>query len=93
MAGAATSIIFVATKQTRVCRDKTHLSFVTKVCLPRQNTCFVRDKSMLATTKLCLSRQNILLSRQAYFCRDKRRILSSSFFKGATIPNLHSVTT
>ena len=59
LAGAATSIIFVATKHV-----------------------FCRYKSMFVATKVCLSRQNYVfvttnvLSRQAYFCRDKRRVLS-----------------
>ena len=42
--------------------DKTFVS--TKLCLSRQTFC--RDKSFVAT--------NILLSPQAYFCRDKRRV-------------------
>jgi len=67
VAGAATSLIFVATKvlswqtllwQTHVCRDKTHL------------WC---DKSMLALTKL--------LSWQNYVCRDKRCGLCLSWQK------------
>ena len=59
LVGAATSIIFVA---TRVCHDKTRLlsrqntSFVTtKVCLLRQHFC--RDKIMFIVTNMCLSRQ------------------------------------
>ena len=64
-AGAATSIIFVATKglsrQTRACRD-IHV-FVTA------KHAFGRNKGMLVATKLCLS-------LQAYFGRDKRRALS-----------------
>ena len=65
LAGAATSIIFVATKvlswQTHLCHDKTHLLSQWKY------TC--RNKTFVAT-KLCLSQQK-LLSWQAYFCRDK----------------------
>jgi len=59
LAGAATSIIFVATK---FCRDK--LSFVaTNTCLLKWQNVFCRDKSMLAATNTCLSRQK--------FCRNK----------------------
>ena len=69
LAGAAISIICVATKQTRICCDK-HV-FVAKKHV------FCRDKSMLVT-----SRQNygcrhnshhktLFLSRQKYTCRDK----------------------
>ena len=63
LAGATTSIIFVATKvvllqQKYACRDKTFVA--KKLCLSRQ--IFFHD--------------NIILSRQAYFCRDKRRVLS-----------------
>ena len=35
------------------------------------NTCFSRQNTYIVATKECLSRQNIILSRQAYFCRDK----------------------
>ena len=51
LAGAATSIIFVATK-----------------------VCVCRDKHNFVATKLVGT--SLLLSRQAYFCRDKRRVLS-----------------
>ena len=58
MAGAATSIIFVATKvllrQTRICREN--------VFVETKHVC-CRDKSMLAERKLLL--------RQNYVCRDK----------------------
>ena len=61
MAGAAASIIFVATKlrqtrQTRVCSDKTRLFVATKLC---QYT-FCREKCFVAT--------NIIWSRQTYIC-------------------------
>ena len=87
LARAATSTIFVATKLTRVCRDKTRpLSRQKYAC---------RDKRFVAT-KLCLLRQktkriatnvlsrkifvatNTCLSRQTYFCRDKRPVLHLS---------------
>ena len=38
---------------------------MTNTRLSRQNTFF------FVATKVCLSRQNIILSRQAYFCRNK----------------------
>ena len=74
LTGAATSIIFVATKkllqQTRVCCNK-HLFVATK-----HVSC--RNKSMLAVTKLC-SWQNLwqnlchdrYLSRQTHVCRGR----------------------
>ena len=64
--------IFVAIKdvlssrQTRVCRDKSKL-VATEVSLSGQTV--YRDKIMFVATKICLS-------RQAFFCRDKRRVLS-----------------
>ena len=68
LAGAATSIILVATKHV-FCRDKNMLA-VTNV-LSRQNY-VCRDKIFLSRQT---SRQKFCL-RQAYFCRDKRRVLS-----------------
>ena len=51
-------------------------SFVpTKVCLPRQNFCL--DKIMFVAIKLCnMFLATKVLSRQAYFCHDKRHVLS-----------------
>ena len=54
LAAAATSIIFVATKDV-FCREK-HVFVETKMSLSRQNY-VCRDKSELVATKLCLSRQ------------------------------------
>ena len=66
LAGTATSIIFVATKvlsgQTRVCRDKTCI-------LSRQNYVCC-NKTFVAT--------NIILSRQAYLCRDKHVFVATN---------------
>ena len=66
LAGAATSIIFVAIKRfvaTNMCLSRQNTSFITtKVCLSRQNFC--RDKIMFVATITCLSRQK-------YTCRDK----------------------
>ena len=68
LAGAATSIIFVVTKDMFCC-DK-HVFVVIKVCLSQQNFCHDKitfvvaniygDKHMLVATKV--------LSQQAYFC-------------------------
>ena len=59
LAGAATSIIFVAT----------NTSFVpTKVCLSRQKYFSRQTKHNFAATNV--------LSQQAYFCCDKRRVFS-----------------
>ena len=89
LSGAATSIIFVATK---FCRDKSMLYFC-------------RDKIMFVTTKLlsrqifvagntCLSRQNtafvVTKLRKYHFCRDKtntclsRQILAACNKRGAS---------
>ena len=72
---------------TNICLARQKYDFLDKLCLARlffaTNTKhnFCRDKSILVATKLCLSRQifiatNIILSRQAYFCQDKRHVLS-----------------
>ena len=68
LAGAATSITFVATKplsQQRFCHDK-HVFVSTIACLSRQNVFFC-DKYMLVAAKLLL--------RQNYVCRDKYVLL------------------
>ena len=84
LVGTATSIIFVMTKvlswQIHVCHDKTFVS--TSILLSRQ--CF-ETKLLLQQTRICLGKYsswksfvptNIILSQQAYFCRDKRHVLS-----------------
>ena len=80
LAGAATSIIFVATnllsRQTRICR---HKSFVaTNTCLPPQKFC--RDKHVFAATKHVLTKAfvatKLCLSRQR-FCRDKHTFVAT----------------
>ena len=70
---------FVATK---VFHDE-HISVATNTCLSWQNMFFVITKSMLmlVTTKyFCCNKQVFVatkaLSRQAYFCRDQKRVLS-----------------
>ena len=95
LAGAATSIIFVA---TMTCLSQQNTSFVmTKVCLSRQN--FSRAKHIFVETKH-LSRQcltkgfvatSLLLSRQTHvsrykkkvFCRDKSMLVfvSSNIYR------------
>ena len=75
-------IMFVATKY--FCRDE-HMFCRDKNTFVVTKHVFCRDKSKLVVTKV-LSWQNYLLrqmfvatncwSRQAYFCRDKRRVLS-----------------
>ena len=87
LAGAATSMIFDATKHV-FCRDKS-MFVATKVCLSRQKYA-CRDKSMLVATKVCLSRQKyacrdksmfvatkVCLSRQKYACRDKNMLVAT----------------
>ena len=79
--------VFVATKDV-FCRDKhmrdAYFCRHKHVCVATKHV-FYRDKSMLVTkllsrqkyfvaTNIILSPQN--LSRQAYFCRDERRVLS-----------------
>ena len=72
LAGTATSIIFVATKQVFCC-DRNFVP--TNIILSPQ-------KMLVATKdKVNFSRQNYVcrdksLSREAYVCRDKRRLLS-----------------
>ena len=60
LAGAATSIIFVATKLL-----SRQIFVATKVCLSRKKHNFVSTN---------------VLSRQAYFCRDKRRVCCDKTF-------------
>ena len=73
LAGAATSIMFLflfffLLLFLVVVVVATNTSFLaTNVCLPRQNIC--RDKNYVCRNK-------IHLSRQAYFCRDRRSVLS-----------------
>ena len=89
LAGATTSIIFVATKVTGVCRDKQNTAFVaTKLCLSWQK--FYRGKIMFVATRyFCHDKYlpNIILSnfcrilftclsQQKYACRDKSTCLS-----------------
>ena len=80
LAGAATSIIFVATtvlsRQTRVCRDNTRLSSRQKYAC--------RDKTFIAT-KLFLSRQNIFVETKDVFCRDKHVSLPLQGFVGTKL--------
>ena len=75
LAGAVTSIIFVATKvlsgPTRVCRDKIMFIATKLSCLSWQNY-VCRDKRFVATKIFCRDKHNFVatnvLSRQAYFC-------------------------
>ena len=75
LAGAATSIIFVATKV---------LSRQTRLLSRQMYGC--RDKIMLVATKyFCrVFFATKLLSQQAYFCRDQRRVLSRQNFCAMT---------
>ena len=78
LAGAATSIIFFATKV--VCHDKTRLLSRQKYACRDKHILsrlayFCREKHVFVASKIFF-RTNIILSRQAYFCRDKRCILS-----------------
>ena len=83
LAGAATSTIFDVTKvlsrQTHVCHDK-HIFCCDKSMLAATKLLFVATKLLFVASKL-LRRQmfvatNTCLSRQAYFCRNQRRVLS-----------------
>ena len=78
LAGAATSIIFVATKffvvVATTCLSQQNRSFVaTKVWLLRQNFC--RNKIFFSQNIFYLSRQNMsfvaIKLRKYHFCRDK----------------------
>ena len=74
-------------RQTRVCRDKN------ATCLSRQK-CYLWqlppmiDKRMLVATKLFIVElYTKVVSREAYFCRDKRRVLSRQKFTLAAPAN------
>ena len=76
LAGAATSIILVATNTL----SRQNMSFVaTKVCLSQQNFC--HDKYLSRQTQLCRDKSfvptSILLSQQN-FCRDKNDTCGNS---------------
>ena len=61
-------------RQNYVCRDKIFLSRQTRVC---HGKCFVATKSILLsrqTTCFVATNTAKVLSRQAYFCFDKRRV-------------------
>ena len=82
LAGAATSIIFVATKHV-FCRDKirfvaTKLFFHDKTFV-RTNICFVatKNKHTFVATNTSLSRQ-ACLCRSKHICRDKNDTCGSS---------------
>ena len=84
LAGAATSIFFVATKHV-FCRDKGVLFVATKysfVATSVETSITVTQDVSVATNVIlsqkiyALSRQKYVLSRQAYFCHEKRRVLS-----------------
>ena len=69
-------------RQKYACRDK-HIFVAINVCrdkyLLRQTSFCLQDKLTFIATNTCLSRQTFVatkvLSRQAYFCRDKRHVL------------------
>ena len=78
-------------RQTRVGRDK-HTFVATNICREKHNfvptkpcngklTCLSRQNTSFVSTKIfCRDKNNFVaikvLSRQAYFCRDERRVLS-----------------
>ena len=51
-----------------------YIFVATNTYLSRQNTSFVTTKVRLPRQNFCCDK--IFLSRQAYYCRDKRRVLS-----------------
>ena len=77
----ATKNMFVTTNATKhfYFRDKSMI-IATDTCLSRQNI-ICRDKTFVSTKIFYRDKHNFVatevFSRQAYFCRDKRRILSS----------------
>ena len=82
LTGPATSIIFVATKvcmprQNYVCRDKRFVQrFVaTKDMFCRVKNVFVATKVTFVTTNVCCNK-TFVATKQAYICRDKKRVLS-----------------
>ena len=77
LAGAATSIIFVATKDV-FCRDK-HMFVATKVCLSGQNFC--REKAMFAATNICREKSFVTTK---IFCHNKTLVATSIRFSRQT---------
>ena len=69
--GAATSIIFVATKvlswQTHVCHDKS--SVTTSILLSRQKPSFVMTRVSLLQQNFCCNKNMFVTTK--YFCRNK----------------------
>ena len=66
LAGAATSIFFVATNTTNTCLSRQNTSFVpTKVRLSRQKFC--RGRHTFVATGILLLRQKTCLSRQKWY--------------------------
>ena len=79
--GSHYTIICGSCHKYHFCRDKSyvfvvtkHVFVATKVCLPRQKFCLCRDKIFLLRQMFAAT--NTCLSPYAYFCRDKRRVLS-----------------
>ena len=81
LAGAATSIIFVATK-IRVCRDK-HNFVATKPLSEQAYLC--RDKHVLVATNICggkhtfVATEKRVLSRKTGVCGDKHLLVATTF--------------
>ena len=77
--------MFVVTKHI-FCRDKNMLVMTNmpNMCLSQQNlsqqtfvvTNCCHDKIMFVTTDICCNKSFVVLSRQAYFCHDKKCVLS-----------------
>ena len=77
--------VFVATKKHVFCRDKS-ISFAgaaTSTVFVATNTSFAATKVLLRQTRVCVCRNKrfvvtkVYLSRQAYFCRDKIRVVAT----------------
>ena len=83
VAGAATSIIFVATNTSLEKHNfvATNIGLSPDKCFVATNIGFVATNDVLVSTSRLLSQKRCacetkVLSRQACFCRDKRRVLS-----------------
>ena len=79
LAGAATNIIFVATKRLswqRFCLDK-HTFVATNTFLSRQNTSFVPTNVCLSRQNFCLLDKHTFVANKDVFCRDKHMVVET----------------
>ena len=85
LAGAATSIIFVATKDV-FCRGRR--VFVATKGLSRQKMCFVAADACLLRQKVCRDKRCVL-SRQTRVCCDKRFVATKMILVAAVASDMY----